>query len=215
MKNMLSGLLMIAAIGVTAEAKALLVDIEDHGNYFSDTKNGLDWYDYNPTRDYNYLDLSNQFGAGGDFEGWRFATTEEFFTMFNTIADTPSGVTGVGQDVTSTENDAMFRWFELFLNFEDPENNDTLNSFNNILFPSILSATSSSVDILFLEMNKNDAPGTFYEFIISSDVVGTSATTEVVNVPSPATLPLIAIGLAGILMRRRPSNKRLSNAINV
>jgi len=52
--------------------------IIDRGNYLTDTKSGLDWLDVTESVNRSYNDVIMQFGPGGDFEGWRYATDVEF-----------------------------------------------------------------------------------------------------------------------------------------
>ena len=50
----------------------------DSGTFFTDTAAGLDWLDITATTNRSYNDVSSEFGVGGEFEGWRFATQLEF-----------------------------------------------------------------------------------------------------------------------------------------
>ena len=52
--------------------------IIDNGSYTTDTESGLDWLDVTLSINRSYSDVSSQFGSGGDFEGWRYATGIEF-----------------------------------------------------------------------------------------------------------------------------------------
>jgi hypothetical protein len=53
----------------------------DSGTYLTDTTSGLDWLDVTASVNRSYNDVSSQFGVGGDFAGWRYATGLEFNTM--------------------------------------------------------------------------------------------------------------------------------------
>ena len=50
----------------------------DKGIYLTDTTSGLDWLDVTASVNRSYNDVSSQFGIGGLFEGWRYATGLEF-----------------------------------------------------------------------------------------------------------------------------------------
>ena len=56
-------------------AHAALVD---SGTFFSDTDSGLDWLKLAPTLERSYNDVSSKFGTGQEFDGWRYATGNEF-----------------------------------------------------------------------------------------------------------------------------------------
>ncbi len=63
-------------------ASATLMDLAGK-NYSTDTKAGLDWLDLDQTigKSWGYVD--SQFGVGGLYEGWRFATATEFEEMID------------------------------------------------------------------------------------------------------------------------------------
>lgn len=50
----------------------------DKGTYLTDTTSGFDWLDVTASVNRSYNDVSSQFGIGGLFEGWRYATGLEF-----------------------------------------------------------------------------------------------------------------------------------------
>ena len=56
-----------------------------------DSSTNLAWLDINQTTNRSFLDVSGQFGPGGAFEGWRYATKSEVMTFF----------TNAGIDVTN------------------------------------------------------------------------------------------------------------------
>lgn len=55
--------------------------IIDNGTYTTDTQTGLDWLDVTETFQRSYNDVSSQFGVGGEFEGWRYATMDELLSL--------------------------------------------------------------------------------------------------------------------------------------
>ncbi|MEE8058278.1 MAG: VPLPA-CTERM sorting domain-containing protein [Pseudomonadales bacterium] len=50
----------------------------DNGSYFTDSASDLDWLTLSNTFNRSYNDISSKFGAGEEFEGWRYATGLEF-----------------------------------------------------------------------------------------------------------------------------------------
>lgn len=69
-------LLMLAALlcGIQNAGAAFI----DSGTYLTDTTSGLDWLDVTASVNRSFNDVSSQFGLGGDFAGWRYATKDEF-----------------------------------------------------------------------------------------------------------------------------------------
>jgi len=64
----------VATFVLSTSANAALID---NGSYTSDTVSQLDWLDITETRNMSYNDVSSQFGAGQQFDGWRYATDTE------------------------------------------------------------------------------------------------------------------------------------------
>jgi len=59
----------------------------DHGSYTTDTISGLDWLDVTTTMEQSVDYISSQFGVGGEYEGWRYATGIEFNQLVNNYTD--------------------------------------------------------------------------------------------------------------------------------
>lgn len=70
-----------------APSSAAPVDFINNTYYTTDTISGLDWLDVTVTASYSYTYVSSQLGVGGQFEGWRYATGEEFNIMVNNYTD--------------------------------------------------------------------------------------------------------------------------------
>lgn len=60
---------------VAINARAALID---QGSYLTDTVSGLDWLKLTQTVNRTYNDVSSQLDEGGEFAGWRYATSTEF-----------------------------------------------------------------------------------------------------------------------------------------
>jgi len=67
----------------TTSALAASTDFTDHGTYTSDGLSGLDWLDVTSSINQSYNYVSGQFGIGGDYEGWRYASGSEFTQLYN------------------------------------------------------------------------------------------------------------------------------------
>ena len=62
-------------------SQALPVDFIDNGSYTTDLASGLDWLDVTETKRMSYNSVNAQLGAGGAYEGWRYATMPELRQM--------------------------------------------------------------------------------------------------------------------------------------
>ena len=71
---MLKQILVLAGLSLSLTANAVIIDL---GNITRDTDTGLDWLDVTETRGLSYNQVTAQFGAGGDYEGFRYATAAE------------------------------------------------------------------------------------------------------------------------------------------
>jgi len=71
-KKMMAGLFSIL---LSHGAQATIID---HGTYLTDTVSGIDWLDVTASVNMSVNQVSSQFGAGGLFEGWRYASGDEF-----------------------------------------------------------------------------------------------------------------------------------------
>ena len=72
MKKLLMILLMLSFI---QSAQAVIID---NGTYTTDTDSGLDWLDVTASVNQSYNYVSSQFGVGNEYEGWRYASGDEF-----------------------------------------------------------------------------------------------------------------------------------------
>ena len=81
MKSRLAlGFVALLCVGVagTANANTLV----DKGSFTLDTATGLDWLDLTATQNYSFNQVSSLLGAGGSFEGYRYATAAEVKTFW-------------------------------------------------------------------------------------------------------------------------------------
>lgn len=87
---------MIAGVSLALSASLAQAVIIDHDTYLTDTDTGMDWLDVSASFNRSYKDVSAQFGSGGDFEGWRYATRTEFHALLD-------GWTGYTSDIDYTQ----------------------------------------------------------------------------------------------------------------
>lgn len=69
----------VALVMATASSQAALVD---QGANTLDTATNLQWLDLSASGGLSYNQVAAQFGSGGQFEGYRFATRAEVLTLF-------------------------------------------------------------------------------------------------------------------------------------
>lgn len=99
MKRMLKQ--CVSAIVLSTSALAANAIIIDNGNSLTDTDTGLEWLDVTQTVGMSYAFVSGQFGSGQAFDGWRYATGDEFnnlLTGWTNVANNGYGWT----DTTGT-----------------------------------------------------------------------------------------------------------------
>jgi len=72
-------------------------DFIDNDTYTTDKTTGLDWLDVTTSINQSYNYVSGQFGSGGAYEGWRYATELDFhelaFNYTGLTVDSSIGVT--------------------------------------------------------------------------------------------------------------------------
>ncbi len=73
--------LLVILLHLFLTSNAVQATIIDNGTYTTDTGSGLDWLDVTLTIDRSYNDISSQLGIGGEFEGWRYAHSEDVRTL--------------------------------------------------------------------------------------------------------------------------------------
>jgi len=98
------------SISATTEAAFIESDWQSSGDNLLtiDTASGLEWLDVPVVLNRSYIDVSSQFGIGGDFEGFRYATVSEVGDLFQNAGLTltpPEGTyTGEGLLVEALQN---------------------------------------------------------------------------------------------------------------
>ena len=68
-----------------------------------DSNTGLEWLDLTVTANRTYNDISSLFDVGEEFEGWRYATSTELITLWNSFGGNDNFYSGY-----SVENKGLF-----------------------------------------------------------------------------------------------------------
>ena len=98
---------LMLAVGFSSSIHA---DIIDNGPYTTDTEAGLDWLDITASVNKSYHYVSNQFGLGGEYEGYRYATAKEFNTLISNYTGVKVTQTQVRQVIeASVKTDKLMK----------------------------------------------------------------------------------------------------------
>lgn len=86
-----------------------------NNDYFTtDTNSRLDWLDVSLTLNKSYYDVSSQLGSGGEFEGWRYATSAELNSLVLSVAEKPYSYSYGDFPTTYFGSSQLFELVELF-----------------------------------------------------------------------------------------------------
>ena len=213
-------LALMLAIGLSSGnmAVAAIIPVDDAvfgiGSITRDTGTGLDWLDLTLSSGRSFNDVNSQFGVGGDFEGFRYATETELGQLF-----TNAGITPIDSTFT-VSNAAPVLELMTLMGILDL-------SFNKRSF--ILTSTMSTPGTHFAGLlewkfeidddfplgrattRRLSFPDTSTDIRLGSGLVHTTPT----SVPEPATSVLLLSGLAmvGLAMRKRDREKRRSSRL--
>lgn len=91
--------LLCMFIFLSFNATAAVISVDDTGGFgidvlTRDTDQGLDFLDLTLSQGRSFNDVSGEFGIGGDFEGFRYATIDEFIQLANNFGVNPPFVPG-------------------------------------------------------------------------------------------------------------------------
>jgi hypothetical protein len=73
---------IVASLFLLTATSVRAVPLVDQGDHTFDPNTGLRWLDLTLSTNRNYIGVSANFGAGGTFEGYRYATAAEVSTLF-------------------------------------------------------------------------------------------------------------------------------------
>jgi len=96
--------IILSSVLCLAPITTLKADIIDHGMFITDTETGLDWLDVTISLNESYNEVINQLEEGGKYEGYRYATADEFNTLVSNYTGTNVTQSQVRQVIDSKAN---------------------------------------------------------------------------------------------------------------
>ena len=190
----------LLGLSLSVGLSAAHADIIDLGNQTHDTSSGLVWLDLTETIGQSYLDVSSELGAGGLYEGYRYANTSEVKDFYLNYAATGGNVAGFVDLVGQTLEWAVpaSEWYEwLSIGYVGDDTNDPYGgvawTYANYWYDEGVYgewAPSGELDDFTTVDDRLDYVGSF---LVMSPV------------PAPAALPmaLLGLGLIGVAYRKR------------
>ena len=188
-------------IGYIQSTQATLID---NGNFTTDTVAGFDWLDMSKTVGRSYLDVSSHFGEGGDFYGWRYATTFE-------VSGLVDGAGGNGfyynwpvnnkqlQNVAVTNLllDLMGKTFSNSSDYIYAMTSDIYMNNVDTRWLHLIQTTYPSIDNGYVSLNSSHS----YTWWNSKNV-GSFLVRKTATIPEPSIIILFGIALAGLSIIR-------------
>lgn len=187
-------------------ATAIIISEDDAGGFgidalTRDTDQGLDFLDVTFSSGRSFNDVSGEFGIGGDYEGFRYATLDEVIELANNFGVNPAFVAGNANDINTDIAGLV----------------DLLGATNTGMFNrATVAMTSTSLLPGLQQMVEflDEFDNSIFQDRISSEPVfaqGVATTSPSVGsylvraqpVPEPGTIFLVVVGGAGLFGLRQ------------
>ena len=189
----------------------------DRGTYLTDTTSGLDWLDVTASVNRSYNDVSSQFGVGGDFAGWRYATGLEFNGLVGHWTGVmPSGnvspwVADAGDGLVAALGSTMDSMYISLYGM-------TYDASKGVAEGAAMDATTGLIADIFLGyrqyaqlFDREEVAPLDYSLTYAGSAedsakwleIGSFLVRQSAPIPEPTTIALLGLGLAGLCFSRR------------
>lgn len=197
MKTMMTLAAALAASTATAQITSEDDAIFGVDSITRDAAQQLDFLDLTLSTNRSFNDVSTQFGAGGDFEGWRHATLAELSGLINATGFSPSFTPDTGFASSPAGTDYLS---ELVTSVGTTFTNSSLRSAAGIVSDLVEPGRNYSIDLVDLTDNSTSGDRVNRGSLLSAN---SSNVGHWLVRPVPAPSTAIVLGVAGLAATRR------------